>query len=378
MIEFDLDKVVTGLSATWVGFLRDWDRCLRAANHPATTRYVYVLAAAQLARYLDEESPDPEAVQAALDPCAVRRAHVEAFQAWMIATRSAGTALHKHKALRQFFVWLVEDEQAVPRSPMDRVRMPRTPTKLVPVMSAQDTRALLQARKGKSFLQVRDEALIRLYANTGARLSEIAALRVSDVDLRTESVHIHGKGAKDRRVRIGPRTARAVSRYLRARATHRGTDLPELWLADRGARALSPNGVKIMLRRVGQAAGVPGVHAHRWRHTYAHEWKRAGGDNRGPHAGHGLGLRGHAPTLRGQCRSRTRPGNPTTHRDRRRPLTGPRTTHHPHNENTPTRHEQTDPRPRTGTRTDTLSTQTAPETVGQHAMSVTTRPDREN
>jgi integrase len=51
-----------------------------------------------------------------------------------------------------------------------------------------------------------------------------------------------------------------------------------LWLSERGAKALSANGVKIMLRRVGKAAGVPGVHAHRWRHTYAHEWKRAGGD----------------------------------------------------------------------------------------------------
>ena len=36
----------------WAGFLRDWDRSLRAANHPETTRYNYLLAAAQLARYL--------------------------------------------------------------------------------------------------------------------------------------------------------------------------------------------------------------------------------------------------------------------------------------------------------------------------------------
>jgi site-specific recombinase XerC len=46
---------------------------------------------------------------------------------------------------------------------------------------------------------VRDEALIRLYANTGARLSEVAELTVDDVDLRAESVRFHGKGAKDRR-----------------------------------------------------------------------------------------------------------------------------------------------------------------------------------
>jgi hypothetical protein len=70
--------------------LRDWDRSLRAANHPATTRYNYLLAAAQLARYLGEQSPDPDADEAAIDPVAVTRAHVEAFQVWMVETRSAG------------------------------------------------------------------------------------------------------------------------------------------------------------------------------------------------------------------------------------------------------------------------------------------------
>ncbi|MBM7494017.1 integrase [Micromonospora luteifusca] len=52
----------------------------------------------------------------------------------------------------------------------------------------------------------------------------------------------------------------------------------ELWLADRGIRALAANGIKLMLKRRGQRAGVANVHAHRWRHNFAHEWKRAGGD----------------------------------------------------------------------------------------------------
>jgi hypothetical protein len=54
--------------------------------------------------------------------------------------------------------------------------------------------------------------------------------------------------------------------------------LASLWLADRGAAPLTPNGIKIRLKRLGQAAGIPDVHAHRWRHSFAHEWKRAGGD----------------------------------------------------------------------------------------------------
>jgi integrase/recombinase XerC len=271
----DLQKLSTGLSRTWVGFLRDWDRSLRSGNYPETTRYNYLLAAAQLGRYLGEHSPDPDAAD---DPTEVTKAHVEAFQAWMIETRSASTALNKHKGLQQFFKWLLVDEQAIDRNPMDRVRPPKTPTKLVPVMREADTSKVLQACRGKGFASLRDEALIRLYANTGARLSEVGNLLVTDLDMHTESVHFHGKGAKDRRVRFGPKTARALSRYLRARDRHKGAGLPNLWLADRGAAHLTPNGIKIRLKRLGQAAGVPDVHAHRWRHSFAHEWKLAGGD----------------------------------------------------------------------------------------------------
>jgi hypothetical protein len=46
-----------GCSDTWIALLRDWDRFLRAGNHPETTRSNYLLAARQLADYLAEEMP---------------------------------------------------------------------------------------------------------------------------------------------------------------------------------------------------------------------------------------------------------------------------------------------------------------------------------
>src|SRR3954463_8415613 len=113
-----IDKLTQGLARDWSGFLRDWDRTLRSGNYPETTRYNYLLAAAQLARYLAEYSPDPDADDAAEEPTAVTKKHIEAFQAWMIETRSASTALNKHKGLQQFFRWLQADEQAIRVSPM--------------------------------------------------------------------------------------------------------------------------------------------------------------------------------------------------------------------------------------------------------------------
>ncbi|WP_412745998.1 tyrosine-type recombinase/integrase [Krasilnikovia sp. MM14-A1004] len=275
----NLDRMCEDLEAgDWAGFLKDWDRSLRAANHPETTRYNYLLAASQLAKYLATESPDPDADDAVKDPTVVTKAHVESFQAWMIETRSASTALNKHKGLQQFFKYLL-DEEEIDKSPMARVKAPQTPQKLVPIMGDDDTKKLLEGTKGKTFMALRDEALIRLYYNTGARLSEIGNLSLTDLDMNTESVHLHGKGAKDRRVRFGPKTSRALSRYLRARAKRKGAaDVQQLWMADRGIRPLTPNGIKLMLKRRGAAAGVKDTHAHRWRHNFAHEWHKAGGN----------------------------------------------------------------------------------------------------
>ncbi|GAA1690081.1 hypothetical protein GCM10009765_44310 [Fodinicola feengrottensis] len=202
-----LDRLTEGLSTTWSNYLRDWDRTLRSGNYPETTRYNYLLSAAQLTGYLGEYSPYPDADDAAGDPARVTRAHVEALQAWMIQTRSASTALNKHKCLQQFFKWLEVDENEIDQSPMARVRQPKIDQKLVPVLRDQDTAKILEMCKGKQFHQVRDEAIIRLYCNTGARLSEVATLTLMDLDMSTETVRYHGK---ERRVRFGPKDGPGV------------------------------------------------------------------------------------------------------------------------------------------------------------------------
>ena len=150
---------------------------------------------------------------------------------------------------------------------------------LIPILGDDDTAKILATCKGKEYIQVRDEAIIRVLYNTGARLSEVAGLQLDDIDLNNDSLLFHGKGAKDRRVRFGHKAGRALSKYLRARAARKPRQQSSaVWLPQRGATPLSANGIKLMLRRRGELAGVPNVHAHRWRHNFAHEWKLAGGD----------------------------------------------------------------------------------------------------
>jgi len=115
------------LAPPWQSYIEEWDRSLRATNHPQTTRYNYRLAVTQLASFSQDrvlrlhdrrsrEHGRPQPDEGAENPVNVRRCHIEWFIAWIIETRSASTALNKYKCLQQFFRYLVS-EQEIPTTP---------------------------------------------------------------------------------------------------------------------------------------------------------------------------------------------------------------------------------------------------------------------
>lgn len=221
-------------------------------------------------------SADDES-DAADDPTDVGRKHVEWLIARMIDSRSASTALNKYKGVQQFFNYLLECGE-IDRHPMEKLSQPDTPDKLVPVVSDDELTRLLETCRGKSYRDRRDMAIIRLFLGTGARLTEVANLKLADVDLRRDGVLVQGKGDRQRFIPFGERTGQAISRYLRTRSRHPAADSPYLFLAERGREPLKPNGIKIMIRRRGNAADIPHMHAHRLRHTLSHVWQREQGN----------------------------------------------------------------------------------------------------
>jgi integrase len=75
------------------------------------------------------------------------------------------------------------------------------------------------------------------------------------------------------------KAARALDRYLRERRRrHPFADTPRLWLGSRGRPALSADGIDAMLKRRGAEAGIADLHPHAFRHTWAHAFRAAGGN----------------------------------------------------------------------------------------------------
>lgn len=175
--------------------------------------------------------------------------------------------------LRPFFAWYSKDFDAA--NPFDKADAPPGPqAEPVPVVHLDDLRALLAACAGRDFSARRDDTLIRVLVDTGARLGELVNLRVDDWDRRSDVLRLDGKTGK-RVVPLSTSTGEALSRYMRARRTHSKTQLDNLWLAPRGA--LTGSGVAQILKRRCEAAGIAAIHPHQLRHTWAHEFRNVGG-----------------------------------------------------------------------------------------------------
>jgi len=256
--------------------LPSWTRALRAENKSPRTIQSYEEAVLQFEVFL-RTAGMPTAV------ARLTREHVESFLDYLFSCkRSAATVANRYRSLQQFFRWL-EDDGEITRSPMAKMRPPKVPEEPVPVVPEEDLRRILATCNSKGFDDVRDNAIIRLLYDSGGRLAEVINLawveadpERCDVDLDQAQITVLGKGRRPRTIPMGRQTVRAVDRYIRERRRHKHAEEPWLWLGRKGR--LRPTGLSQMLDRRASEAGVPHIHPHQLRHSFAHSFLAAGGN----------------------------------------------------------------------------------------------------
>jgi site-specific recombinase XerD len=257
--------------------LPDWQRHLRAVNKAPSTIASYLRVAEEFNAFLLDRGMPTAASK-------ISREHVEHYLVHLQERpnkrtgqplSAANTAKH-YRSLQQLFRWLHEVEGEISSSPFVKMSAPAVPEQPVPVLTEEQLRALLKACEGTHFEARRDMALVRIFLDSGARIGEIAPLRVEDLDFELDVAHVVGKGRRARAVPFGAKTGEALRRYLRARSRHRksaGTDA--LWIGKKGPLAVY--GIRQVLRRRAEDAEIPNVHPHLFRHTFAHRWLAEGG-----------------------------------------------------------------------------------------------------
>lgn len=171
---------------------------------------------------------------------------------------------HVHSLVTAFASWCVM-EGLLTASPMRRIPAPIVRDDKVRTFTDEEFRAILEAAK-RSRNPRRDVAIVSMLADTGIRASELAEVRVEDLNL-TSAVAVvrHGKGGKTRSVAFGKTTADALWRYLRDE--HKEPTDPVF--ASVSGHAMNRGSLLKLVYRLGRVAGVRNVHVHRFRHDCA-------------------------------------------------------------------------------------------------------------
>jgi len=179
------------------------------------------------------------------------------------------------RAIRAFFGYLHREEM-IDRNPMEKVKMPKVPKKVVPTFSQKEVENLLSQPNKKTDMGFRDYTILLTFVDTAARLSEIALINEDDIDLENGYLKVMGKGGKERYIPFGHRVAKALLKYkMKHRPTPIGTE--RFWLTVTGA-PLEVGRIEKLVAGYGRKAGFKRCYPHKLRHTSSVLYLRNGGD----------------------------------------------------------------------------------------------------
>lgn len=153
-------------------------------------------------------------------------------------------------------------EELVHNNPVKKVGLLKLEKTIKKPFSAEEMEAL---RTGCNTL--RDRALVEFLYSTGVRISELAALNVSDIEMGKQELIVYGKGSKERKTYLTDSAKFYLKRYLDERKAR--NQEPLFITLDYPHNRLTVAGVQHMLRQLGQRSGVDNVHPHRFRRTIA-------------------------------------------------------------------------------------------------------------
>lgn len=182
-------------------------------------------------------------------------------------------------ATRTFFRYLVR-EKHVKRNPVESVSAPKAPKRL-PGNLDVDRMARLLNIPGKGPIVERDRAILELLYSSGLRLAELTDLNCGDVDIHDATVHVTGKGNKDRIIPVGRQALQSLVLWNKSRVQLAAPEEKALFVSNRGTR-ISKRSVQARVKHWAKHQGMDSnVYPHLFRHSFATHMLESSHDLRG-------------------------------------------------------------------------------------------------
>lgn len=204
----------------------------------------------------------------------------------------SSASLHRYwKSIRSFWKWASSELEGIKRPDLS-FKMPRYNHKEIMPYTEDEAQKLLKACEASSMVKpknrkayqykrpsaARDRALILLLLDTGIRPGELTRLKIGDLDLSSCDLQVkpHYKGkTRPRILPIGKGTSKALWKYLVTRPEAKPND--PLFVTDENKR-MTRYTVGSLVARLGKRAQIYDANPYRFRHTFAIQYLRNGGD----------------------------------------------------------------------------------------------------
>ena len=186
-------------------------------------------------------------------------------------------SIQRHLSSAKGFFKFLKKNSIIESSPFELVNAPKTPQHLPDVLSPEDVEQLLSL-KPMDVLEIRDLAIVELMYSSGLRVSETANIDLNDFEEEMSFLRVLGKGSKTRIVPLGRYAINAIQNWIKEREKY-SEKSKALFINLKGSR-LSVRSIQLRLKRLAIKQGLPPVHPHMLRHSFATHMLESSGDLR--------------------------------------------------------------------------------------------------
>ena len=196
---------------------------------------------------------------------------------------SRNSISRKIASLRSFYQYLLKEELII-ENPFSYVHLKKKNLKLPRFFYEDEMQALFDSVTGEKPLELRNRALLEILYGSGIRLSECSNLKMSDIDLDSEVMLVHGKGNKERYAPIGSFAHDALIDYVengrRVLMTKYQKEHDIVFVNHHG-EPITPTGIEYVLNKIIKKSSLDSsIHPHMLRHTFATHLLNNGADLR--------------------------------------------------------------------------------------------------
>jgi|TARA_B100001094_G_scaffold4154_1_gene3744 integrase/recombinase XerC len=204
----------------------------------------------------------------------------ETCSAWIGSLYSQNNnpkSIQRHLSSAKGFFRFLKKNNLIESSPFELVSAPKSSSTLPEVLSPEDVEQLLNF-KPTNTIEIRDMAIVELMYSSGLRVSETANINISDFEEDKSFLRVLGKGSKTRLVPMGRFAINAINNWLIEREKILNKT-EALFLNSKGTR-LTVRSIQLRLKKMAVKQGLPPIHPHMLRHSFATHMLESSGDLR--------------------------------------------------------------------------------------------------